>query len=62
MPFKDADRILRPDARFADLYIVRDGEARKMGLANHHAAIVSIQLNGSTPSEVRDALDRPMVS
>ena len=58
MSFKSADEILQPDRRFADLCVVENGVARRMGLADHHGAIASIALNGAAPVEVGMALHR----
>lgn len=58
MSFKTVDAILQPDPRFADLYVVRDGQARRMRLADHHGAIASIELGPSVPTEVQAAFDR----
>lgn len=58
MSFKSADEILQPDRRFADLCVVENGIARRMGLGDHHGAIARIALNGAAPADVAMALDR----
>jgi hypothetical protein len=58
MVFKSVESILQPDPRFADLYVVELGVARRITLADHHAAVASIHLAGAAPADVRAALDR----
>jgi hypothetical protein len=57
MVFRSVDKILTPDARFADLYVVENGGARRMGLADHRATIADVTLSGTAPQEVRKAFD-----
>lgn len=58
MTFKSVESILQPDPRFADLYVVERGVARRITLADHHAAIAGIHLAGAAPADVQAALDR----
>jgi hypothetical protein len=58
MAFRSVDEILKPDVRFADLYVVENGAARLMDLPDHHATIADVSLVGTAPQEVRDAFDR----
>ena len=58
MAFKSVDNILRPDPRFANLYLIERGVARRMTLADHHSAIANINLSGAVPDDVGAAFDR----
>jgi hypothetical protein len=58
MVFKTVDSILQPDSRFADLCVVELGVARRMTLADHHAALARIHPTGAAPADVQAAFDR----
>jgi hypothetical protein len=58
MAFKAVENILQPDPRFADLCVVENGMARRMTLADHHAALADVSLAGSAPDDVTSAFDR----
>jgi hypothetical protein len=58
MAFKSVESMLQPDPRFADLYVVELGVARRITLADHHAAVARIHLAGAAPADVQAALDR----
>jgi hypothetical protein len=36
MAFRSVDEILKPDVRFADLYVLENGTARLMDISDHH--------------------------
>lgn len=56
--FKSVESILQPDPRFADLYVIENGVARGMTLADHHRALANVCLTGKAPAEVATAFDR----
>jgi hypothetical protein len=58
MAFKTVESILQPDPRFADLCVVENGTARRMTLADHHAALANVGLTGVAPADVVAAFDR----
>ena len=58
MVFKSVESILQPDPRFADLYVVELGAARRITLTDHHAAVANIHLAGAAPADVQAAFDR----
>lgn len=58
MSFKSVDCILKPDPRYANLYVVENGVARGMTLADHHAALAGINLADLVPEDVQAAFDR----
>jgi len=58
MAFKTVESILQPDPRFADLCVVENATARRMTLADHHAALAKVGLTGVAPADVVAAFDR----